>query len=127
VQVGGEAAPCVTVIVAPATVAVPTRDPPVFSAHETVVEPDPLPVVEETVSHEPLPDAVHVPPVHPVGDPVTATPDDPAAEVGLADVQFNPKTVQVSVPPPPRPNEKTFDSPLAPHRPLDPTATTRAW
>jgi hypothetical protein len=47
----------------PAIVAFPNRDDvDVFWDHETVTEPDPLPLDGDTVSQDPLPTADHAPP-----------------------------------------------------------------
>lgn len=51
----------------PAIVALSERGPPVFWVQETVVDPDPLPLVGETDIQDPLPEAVQLPPVHPEG------------------------------------------------------------
>jgi hypothetical protein len=57
----------------------------VFSDHKTVTDPDPLPLVGDTVSHDPFPLAVHSPPVQPVGAIVIVTDCEPAENPGLAD------------------------------------------
>jgi hypothetical protein len=45
----------------------------VFCVQETVTEPEPVPLVGDTVSQEPLPEADQLPPWHPEGEPVTLT------------------------------------------------------
>ena len=54
---------CVTLNMFPAMAAFADRcEAEVFCAHDTITDPDPLPVVGETVSHDPLPDVVQLPP-----------------------------------------------------------------
>jgi hypothetical protein len=67
-------APWLTEKVLPAIVALPDRaDGDVFCVHDTVTEPDPVPLGGDTVSQDPLPDAVQLPPVQPAGAPVIVT------------------------------------------------------
>ena len=85
-----------TVKVLPAIVAVPVRcDEEVFAVHETVTDPEPVPLADETVSQEPFPEAVQFPPVQPVAQPVTVTLLEPAEAVALAEAGEIVKTVQV--------------------------------
>ena len=65
-----------------------------------MTEPEPLPLVGETVIHEPLPEADQLPPVQPDGAPVTVTVVEPAVAPGLADVGEIPKLVHVTMPVP---------------------------
>jgi len=46
----------------------------VFCDHDTVAEPDPLPLDGITESHDPFPDADQFPPLQPDGEPVIVTP-----------------------------------------------------
>lgn len=78
----------------PAIVADPERAAPVFCVQETVVDPDPLPLVGETEIHEPLPEAVQLPPAHPAGSPVIVTICDPLFASGLTLVGLIVKLVQ---------------------------------
>ena len=63
-----------------------------------MTEPEPLPLVGETVIHEPLPEADQLPPVQPDGAPVTVTAVEPAVALGLAEVGEIEKLVQVTMP-----------------------------
>lgn len=67
----------------------------VFSNHDTVTVPDPLPVSGEGIIHPLLLDAVQLPPVHPTGEPITDTATEPAANDGLCDVGLILKEVHV--------------------------------
>lgn len=63
VQVAGELPAWLTLKLLPAIVAVADLlDVDVFCVQKTVAEPDPDPLVGETVSHEPLPAADQLPP-----------------------------------------------------------------
>jgi hypothetical protein len=98
VQVAGELPDCVTLNVFPAIMAFAERcEVELFCVHETVTDPDPLPLVGETDNHDPSPDAVQLPPWHPVGDPVIVTFCDPAADMGFVDPGLIEKLVQVGV------------------------------
>ena len=80
----------------PAIVALADRDDvDVFCVHDTVVDPEPVPLVGDTVSHDPLPLADQLPPVQPDGDPVTVTVCDPDAEVGATELGVIEKLVHV--------------------------------
>jgi hypothetical protein len=63
----------VTANVFPATVALPVLTTPVFSVHETVADPGPVPLAGETLIHDPFPDAVQFPPMQLTGRPVIVT------------------------------------------------------
>jgi hypothetical protein len=58
------------------------------------VDPEPLPLDGETVSHEPFPDAFQPPPWQPLGNPLIVTSWEPAAELGLDDEGLIVKLVQ---------------------------------
>ena len=63
----------VTANVFPATVAFPVLTTPVFSVHETVADPGPVPLAGDTLIHDPFPVAVHAPPTQLAGSPVIVT------------------------------------------------------
>ncbi len=67
-----------------------------FCVHDTVTEPEPLPLVGETLIHEPLPAADQMPPVQPLGEPVMVTVCDPETELGEEDVGLMLKLVHVA-------------------------------
>jgi hypothetical protein len=71
VHTGGD--PWVTAKVFPATVALPVLGAPVFSVHETVADPGPVPLAGKTLIHDPFPDAVQFPPMQLAGKPAIVT------------------------------------------------------
>jgi hypothetical protein len=74
VQVGGVLPAWLTVKVLPAMAAEPDlAEVDAFCVQETVTEPEPDPLVGETLSQEPLPEADQPPPWQPEGEPVTLT------------------------------------------------------
>jgi hypothetical protein len=79
----------------PAIVAFPEREVDVFCVHDTVTDPEPLPLSGDTVIHDPFPDADRLPPTHADGEPVTVTSCEPAAAEGLTDVGEIVNEVQV--------------------------------
>ena len=93
-----DALACVTVKLFAATVALPLRCEPEFCVHDTVTEPEPLPLVGETLIHDPLPAADQLPPVQPLGEPVMVTVCEPALDVGFDEVGLMPKLVHVVEP-----------------------------
>ena len=60
-----------------------------------MIEPGPVPLVAETVTHEPLPAADQFPPVQPLGEPLMLTPVEPEAADGLTEVGLMLKLEQV--------------------------------
>lgn len=80
----------------PAMITVSERAAPVFSVHETVVDPEPLPLVGVTEIQDPLPEAVQFPPVHPEGCPVIVTNCEPLLLSGFALSGLMMKLVQVA-------------------------------
>ena len=64
-----------------------------------MTEPEPPPLVGETVIHEPLPEADQLP-VQPDGAPVTVTVVEPAVAPGLAEVGEIANDVQLTMPVP---------------------------